>query len=178
MLDLRLTTVLLLGAALTACTDDDTATAPGGPSFAEDAGHNAAEHIKEVNAVSFEFESPCNGEIITFSGTEVLTATFVDTPEALENGNSVHNHFTSRTDATGTGSVSGATYSIHDIITQNFESPSPPAPQFTASVRENFKVTSTDPGLDFRFKVLIHAVANPSSGFKLTKELEEATCQH
>jgi hypothetical protein len=79
--------------------------------------------------------------------------------------------------ATGTGPTSGATYAIHDIITQNFESPSPPAPQFTASVHESFKVTSSDPALTFRFKVLIHAVLSPGSGFKLTKAVEEATCQ-
>jgi hypothetical protein len=171
-----LTAGILLAAALAACADDELATSPGGLASAEDAGHNAAEHIREVNPVSFEFESPCNGEIITFSGTEVLTATFVDKPENLANGNSVHNHFTSRTDATGVGPVSGATYTIHDIITQNFESPSPPAPQFTASVHENFKVTSSDRALGFRFKVLIHVLANPSAGFKVTKELEEATC--
>jgi hypothetical protein len=177
MIQIRLPAGLLLAAALAACGDRDLATAPGRPAFAEDAGHNATQHVREVNAVTFEFESPCNGEVFLFSGTELLTGTLVDKPENLANGNSVHSHFTSWTDATGTGPTSGATYAIHDIITQNFESPRPPAPQFAASVHESFKVTSSDPALTFRFKVLIHAVLGPGSGFKLTKEVEEATCQ-
>jgi hypothetical protein len=167
---------LLLAAALTACTDHDLATAPDRPSFAEDAGHNAADHIREVNAVSFEIENPCNGELVVFSGTEVRTGTFVDKPENLENGFSVHSHFTIQTDATGTGQVSGATYTLHDIFTENFESPSPPAPQFTGSVHGSSRVTSSDPALSFRFRLLIHVLASPAAGFKLTKELEEATC--
>ena len=169
---------LLLAVALTACadTDHDFTTAPGAPSFAEDAGHNAAQHIREVNAVSFEIENPCNGEIIPFSGTEVLQATLVDKPENLENGFSVHSHFTIRTEATGIGPESGATYTVRDIFTENFESPSPPAPQFTASVHATTRVTSSDRALGFRLKLLVHVLANPAAGFKVTKELEEARC--
>jgi hypothetical protein len=176
MIRYRLAAGLLLAAALTACADNDLATAPDRLSFAEDAGHNAAEQIREVNAVSFEIENPCNGEVIAFSGTELLAATFVDKPENLANGNSVHSHFTIRTDASGTGPVSGAAYTLREIFTENFESPSVPAPQFTASAHASTRVTSSDPALSFRFKLLVHVLANPSAGFKVTKEVEEATC--
>jgi hypothetical protein len=169
---------LLLGAVLAACDQSGAAPSPTEPSFAEDAGHNAAEHIKEVNQVSFELENPCNGEVIVMSGTEVLQATFVDKPENLENGFSVHNQFQSQVDATGTGPLSGATYSMHDVTIQNFESPSPPAPQFTASFHETAQVTSSDPTLDFVFKALVHVLLNPGTAeFTVTKDREEGTCK-
>jgi hypothetical protein len=169
---------LLLAAALAACGENGAAGSPTEPSFAEDAGHNAAEHFKEVNQISLELENPCNGEVIVFSGTEVLQATVVDKPENLENGFSVHNHFQSQVDATGTGPLSGATYTIHDITMTNFESPSPPAPQFTFSIHDAAKVTSSDPALDFRFKALVHVLLNPGTGeFTVTKDQEGATCQ-
>jgi hypothetical protein len=174
----RTISALVLGAALAACDQSGAAGSPTEPSFAEDAGHNAAQHIKEVNQVSFELENPCNGEVIVFSGTEVLQATFVDKPENLENGSSVHNHFHSQVDATGTGPLSGATYTMHDVTSTNFESPSPPAPQFTASIQDAAKITSSDPALDFRFKALVHVLLNPGTAeFTVTKDREEATCQ-
>jgi hypothetical protein len=163
-------------AALNACAGDDDVTAPTGPAFAEGAGHNSVVHIRETQAISFEFENPCNGEVIVFTGTENLHGTLVG-PDP-ESGSTPHNHFHSQVEATGTGPVSGATYSIHDIFSQSFQSPSGPAPQFTASLHEKFKATSSDPGLSFRFKLLVHVVLNPSlNEFKLTKELEEATCR-
>ncbi len=178
MTSYRTISTLLLGAALAACDQTGAARSPTEPSFAEDAGHNAAEHIKQVNPVSFEIENPCNGEVIVVSGTEVLQATYVDKPENLENGFSVHNHFRSQVDATGTGPLSGATYSIHDVIMQNFESPSPPAPQFTSSFHETAEVTSSDPALDFAFTALVHVLLNPGTAeFTVTKDRQEATCQ-
>ena len=178
MISHRMIAGVLLGAALAACDQNGAAPSPTEPSFAIDAGHNAAEHIKEVNQVSFEIVNPCNGEVIVFSGTEVLRATFVDKPENLENGFSVHNNLVSQVDATGTGPSSGATYSIHDIVTQNFESPSPPAPQFTASFHDTAKVTSSDPALDFTIKQLVHVLLNPGTAeFTVTKDQLEVTCQ-
>ena len=178
MISYRTIAGLLLGASLAACDQNGAARSPTGPSLAEDAGHNAAQHVKEVNPVSFEIESPCNGEIIVFSGTEIDQATFVDKPENLANGNSVHNEFRAQVDATGTGPLSGATYTIHDINTESFESPSPPAPQFTASVHDNAKVTSTDPALNFTIKQLLHVLLNPGTAeFTVTKDQLQVTCQ-
>jgi hypothetical protein len=171
---------LLVAALIAGCSDDrnPTMTGPATPSFVEDAGHNAAEHLKEVNQVSFEIENPCNGEVIVFSGTEVFQATLVDKPENLENGFSVHNYFQSQVDATGTGPLSGATYTIHDIVMANFESPSPPAPQFTATFRETAKITASNPALDFTIKALVHVLLNPGTAeFTVTKDLEGATCR-
>jgi hypothetical protein len=172
----RLTAGLLLAAFVTAC-DRDNGSPLTGPSLAEDAGHNSAEHFQEVNPVSFEFENPCNDEIIVFTGTEVLQATVVDKPENLENGFSVHNYFHSQVNATGIGPVSGASYAIHDISMSVFESPSPPAPQFTASFHETAKVVSSDPALNATFKALVHVLLNPGTAeFTVTKDQETATC--
>ena len=174
----RTISVLLLGATLAGCDQSGAARSLTDPSLAEDAGHNAAEHVKAVQQVSFEIENPCNGEVIVFSGTENLQATLVDKPENLANGNSVHNQVRSQVDATGTGPLSGATYTIHDINTENFESPSPPAPQFTASIHDNAKVTSSDPALNFTIKQLVHVVLNPGTAeFTVTKDQLDVSCQ-
>jgi hypothetical protein len=163
-------------AFLNACAGDDAVTAPTVPAFVEGAGHNSVVQIRETQPVSFEVENPCNGEVIVFTGTEDLQGTLIG-PNP-ESGATPHNHFNSQVDATGTGPVSGATYSIHDIFSQNFQSPSGPAPQFTASLHESLNATTSVPGLSFRFKLLVHVVLNPSlNEFKLTKELEEATCR-
>ena len=178
MISYRMIAGLLLGTALAACDQNGAARSPTEASLAEDAGHNAAQHVKEVTPVSFEIENPCNGEVIVFSGTELREATFVDKPENLANGFSVHNQFRSQVDATGTGPLSGATYSIHDINTGIFESPSPPAPQFTASIHDNAKVTSSDPALNFTIKQLLHLLLNPGTAeFTVTKDQLEVTCQ-
>ena len=178
MISSRTIAGLLLGVSLAACDQTGAGRSPTEPSLAEDAGHNAAQHVTEVNEVSFEIENPCNGEVIMFSGTEVLQATYVDKPENLENGNSVHNYLHSQVDATGTGPLSGATYSIHGVSMENFESPSPPAPQFTARFHDTAKATSSDPALDFTIKQLVHVLLNPGTAeFTVTKDVEAVTCQ-
>ncbi len=175
----RLATGALFAVAiLTACTGGDAPTAPTTPSLrVEDAGHNAADHFKVVEAVELEVESPCNGELIAFSGEAIYQTTLVGTREALDAGFSVHREFQSRLQATGIGQESGATYTIKEIFHENFESPSPPAPQFTFSLGSMFQVTSDLPGLSFDGHFGLHALALPSGAFKVTRELESVECK-
>ena len=172
----RFTAGLVLAVVLTACAGDPADT-PSGPSYAIGAGHNAADHVTTTTQVSFSLVSPCNGETIPFSGTQVIENTKVATPEDLENGFSVHNQLRMLVDATGTGSVTGASYSIHQVSSQNFESPSPPAPQFEAKFQMTSQVKSSVDGLDFRVRQLIHGVLAPSMDqLKFTANVLETTC--
>jgi hypothetical protein len=173
------TSALLVAALLTACAGDDTATGPTTPSLiVEGAGHNAADHFKVVEVGDFEIESPCNGELIVFSGENIYQLTLVDTREHLDAGFSVHSEFQSHTRATGTGPLSGAGYVINDIFHENFESPSPPAPQVTIMAHGTAHITSDLPGLSFVGHFAFHGVALPSGEFKVTRFLESAECRN
>jgi len=130
-----------------------------------------------VEAVELEIESPCNGELIAFSGEAIYQFTLVGTREALDAGFSVHEEFQSRLRATGTGQESGASYTINEIFHESFQSPSPPAPQFTFSVGGMFHVTSDLPGLSFDGHFGFHGLALPSGEFKVTRELERVECK-
>ena len=169
---------LLLAAALvTACADDQPTTAPATPSFAEDAGHNAADHFKIDEPIAFQFQNPCNGELIDMVGWETGQITAVDTRENLDNGNWVHFEHLGRAVATGTGATTGATYSLNDVFHEGFESPSAPAPQVAISFREMLHVTSSAPELDFTVRVLFHLVHQPpADDVLITKDIESVTC--
>ena len=169
---------LVASALVTGCASEDAPTAPVTPNLAvEDAGHNAADHFRFVEAAEFEVESPCNGELITFSGTSVSQITVVDTREALDAGFSVHNEFQSHTRATGTGSESGVEYTINDIYHDGFNSPSPLAPQATFRFGGMFHVTSSVTGLNFDAHFGFHFIALPGGGFKVTRDVGNGVCK-
>jgi hypothetical protein len=173
----RIVPALVAAALLAACSSEEPSTAPASPGLrVEEAGHNAADQFKITEPLSFELDSPCNGETIVFTGEVTTQGTFVDTREHLDNGNSIHSEIQSSLSATGTGSVTGASYTIHDVSHESFDSPSVPAPQFTASFHETFHVTSSDRGLDFSFRQLVHVLNSPATGFKVTRDTETAIC--
>jgi len=178
MRSLMLTGVAILTAAfLTGCGSEPSPTAQSSPSLTANAGdHNTADHFTAVEAVSFEIESPCNGEAITFSGTATSQITLVDTREHLDDGNAVHSEFQQHTTATGTGSLTGATYTIDDIYHESFQSPSPPAPQVTFGANGMTRVGSDIAGLSFRGHFVFKAVIPAGQDFKVTTSLEGVTC--
>jgi hypothetical protein len=170
--------MLMVGTLLTGCTREDSPTAPTTPSLAvEGAGHNTADHFKVVEATEFEVESPCNGELITFSGVGISQLTLVGTREDLDAGRAVHSEFQSHNRATGTGAESGASYKINDIFHDGFNSPSPLAPQSTFRFGGMFHVTSGVPGLSFDGHFGFHAVILPTGEFKVTREVGDVVCK-
>jgi len=173
----RIAPALLAVALLAACSAEQPSTAPASPDLrVEEAGHNTADHFTTTEPVSIELDSPCNGEIIVFTGEVTTQGTFVDTREHLDNGNSLHSEIQSSFSATGTGSVTGASYAIHDVSHESFDSPSVPAPQFTASFYETFHVTTSVGALSFTFRQLVHVLNSPATGFKVTRDTESVTC--
>jgi hypothetical protein len=168
---------LLTAALITACTEDQPATAPATPSFAEDAGHNSTDHFKIDEPIEFQLQSPCNGELIDLVGRETGQINAVDKRENLDNGNAIHFEHHGRVQATGTGATTGATYSVNDVFHEGFESPSVPAPQVTVSFRETLRVTSSTPGLGFSVRVLFHLVHQPpADDVRITKDIESVKC--
>jgi hypothetical protein len=174
---LTLTSAIAILSLSTGCAADDP-TAPMPPSLrVEEAGHNATEHQSGVDAIEFEIQNPCNGELIAFSGTDTYQVTLVGTPEALASGNSVHSTFQSHVRATGTGSESGATYTLDDIFQGSFNSPSPPATQFTFAEHGRLRITSDVAGLSFVGYFRFRGVVLPDGEFKVVVESERVECQ-
>jgi hypothetical protein len=179
MRTLTFTGVAILTAAfLTGCGSESSPTAENIPGLTADAADpNTADHIKTVEAgVTFEVENPCNGEVIVFTGTAKSQVTFVDTRENLDAGSALHAEFQQRTTATGTGSETGATYTITDIFHEGFESPNPPAPHFTLSEHATTRVTSDIAGLSFIGHFVFQGVVPSGQDFKLTVGLDRLTC--
>jgi hypothetical protein len=168
---------ILTAAFLTGCGSESNPTGESTTSpTAYEIAHNTADHFTAVEAVSFEIESPCNGESITLTGTAESQVTYVDTRENLDAGNSVHTEFQQRTIATGTGSVTGATYTINDIFHEGFDSPNPPAPHATFGSHSMTRVTSNVAGLSFSGHFVFQAVIPSGQDFKVTTSLERVTC--
>jgi hypothetical protein len=179
MSDYTRTAGLLLAAlALGACAGDDPVTAPTTPSLrVEGAGHFSTDHFKIDEPVVLSFESPCNGEVIDFVGRDVGEINAVDTRENLDNGNSLHFEHHSHVTGTGSGELSGITYSVNDIFNEKFESPSVTAAQFTASFTEVMHVTSPVPGTSFTARFAVSVVLTPSADeAKVTRDLSSAQC--
>jgi hypothetical protein len=168
---------ILTAAFLAGCGSESSPTAENSPGLTADAiAHNTADHFTSVEAVSFDLDSPCNGESITFTGTAESQLTLVDTRENLDAGNSVHAEFQQRTTATGTGSETGATYTINDIYHEGFDSPNPPAPHVTFGSNGMTRVSSDIAGLSFSGHFVFRAVVPSGQDFKVTTSLERVTC--
>lgn len=178
MRSLTLTGAAMLAAVLlTGCGSDSDPTAADLPALTTGATDpNTADHFQTVEAVTFELESPCNGELITFSGTAETQVTLVDTREHLDAGFALHMELQQHTTASGTGSESGATYTINDIFHEGFESPNPPAPHFTVTAHATTRVTSDIAGLSFLGHFVFQGVAPSGQDFKVTTSLDRLTC--
>ena len=178
MRSLTLTGAAMLTAALlTGCGSDSDPTAVNLPTRTADATDpNTADHFQTVEAVTFEVENPCNGELIIFSGIAETQVTFVDTREHLDAGFWLHMELQQHTTASGTGSETGATYTINDIFHEGFESPNPPAPHFTVAEHATTRVTSDIAGLSFLGHFVFQGVVPSGQDFKVTASLDRLTC--
>jgi hypothetical protein len=169
--------LLCLASVLGACATDGTTPAPTDPSFAVGTGHNATDHFTIDQPIEFQIDNPCNGELIDFVGRETGQINAVDTREHLDNGNSIHFEHLSHVVASGVGQQTGAQYAINDVFHEVFESPSPPAPQFTAGFHDALRVTSAPPGSGFQLHTQMHVVLSPSANeAKVTRDIESVSC--
>ena len=169
---------ILTAGFLTGCGSESSPTGESTSSpTAYAIAHNTADHFTAVDPVTFMIDSPCNGESITLTGTAESQITNVDTRENLDAGNSVHMEFLQRTTATGTGSVSGATYTLNDVYHESFESPNPPAPHATFGAGGMTRVSSDIAGLSFSGHLVFQAVIPSGQDFKVTTSMEKVACR-
>jgi hypothetical protein len=178
MQSLTLTGAAILTAALlTGCGAESGPTAENVLGLAADAAdHNVADHFKVVVTGIFDVESPCNGELIILSGEERDQFTLVGPRELLDAGFFYHLEFQQHVRATGTGSETGATYTLNDMFHENFNTPNGPAPHFTYSAHATSHVTSELPGLSFDIHFVVHVVGPSGKDIKVTRDVESVTC--
>ena len=170
-------TAMLAAALMTGCGADSSPTAQTSSGLAADAAdHNVADHFKSVVPGTFDVENPCNGELIILSGEEIDQLTLVGPREALDAGGFLHMEFQQQVRATGTGLESGATYTLKDMLHENFEVPNETAPHLTFSSHGTSHVTSDSPGLSFDIQFVFHFVIPSGKDFKVTREVARVTC--
>jgi len=176
---MRLTGVAMLAAAfLTGCDADSSPTAQTTPGLTADVtDHNVADHFKSVTTVTFsDAVNPCDGEQITFTGTVESQVTVIGSREMLDAGNYLHREYQQHVQATGTGSETGATYTINDIFHESFDWPNGSAPHLTLGDHATTHVTSDLPGLSFKAHFVFHLVVPSGKDFKVTTTVDRVTC--
>jgi hypothetical protein len=178
MRSLTLTGAAILTAALlTGCGAESGPTAENDPGLtANAADHNVADHFKSVVTGTFDVRSPCNGELIILAGEEIDQFTLVGPRDLLDAGIFYHLEFQQQVRATGTGSETGATYTLKDMLHENFERPTEPPTHLTFSSHGTSHVTSDRPGLSFDIHSVFHIVAPSGKDIKVSREVESVTC--
>lgn len=162
---------LLMGTLLTGC-GADSPTAENASPLSPDAALTAM-HVVSTIPLDETFVSPCNGEPIHFTGTLSAEDTFVgDSPDYY-----LHHELQVLVSETGTGLTTGASYIVHDVNHEGFNSPTAPAPNFTFTYRENYFFNSTTPGLSFSGRFFVHYLALPSGEFFVTRDSGSLECR-
>src|SRR5215213_8698128 len=113
---------ILTAALLTGCGAESGPTAENTPGLTADA--KIADHFQVREVITFEVENPCNGELITFTGESFYQMTVVGTQEeGPDAGTPVHFAFQGVVQVTGTGSESGASYTLYDTYHEGYNAP-------------------------------------------------------
>lgn len=170
MRSLTLTGVAILAAALiTGCEAESSPTDENAAGLIADAvAQNTPTHSKVVEPFTEPLASPCNGEVIVFSG-EAITK--------MNDVGGLHSELQGSASGAGTGPESGATYAYHLVFHENFNTPSPTALQANHFANANARVSSSLRGLSFTAHFVFHAVALPGGEFKVTRNLDRVECK-
>jgi hypothetical protein len=169
MQSLKLTGAAILGFALmSGCEAGSDLTAENPPELTADAAevYNSGKVVESFTELGV---NPCNGEEILFSGVAIYRIVEVDGGE--------HSIFQTSSYATGTGSVSGATYTAHLISHETFNTPSADAPQLEFFANANVRIISSVPELSFTAHFVSHGLVLPSGEFKLTRNVDRVECK-
>jgi hypothetical protein len=113
--------------------------------------------------------NPCNGDVVTFSGTMHVVNTY--TTDA-SGGTHVKSHINYQ-DVTGTGYPSGLTYNVrtvsNEVVNDN------DGPQSEATVISTVKLTARGPALDFFLRLVMHVTVNANG--ETTSEVQEVSIE-
>jgi hypothetical protein len=154
----------LVVALMTGCGAESGPTAESAPGLTADA--EIADHFELREVITFEAANPCNGELITFIGESFYQVTVVGTQEeGPDAGQPVHFEFQQVVKVTGTGSETGASYTVNDTYHEGYNAP------HNYLERGSFHATSSVPSLSFRGYFDFHVVVLPSGEFTVTHEV-------
>jgi hypothetical protein len=172
---MRSPTPILTGAAmlvavlLTGCGAEAGPTAETAPGLA--AERHEAEHSSITYPLDDSIVNPCNGEKIHVTGYVLEQINVVDV-----GGGELHFEMHDVVHETGTGVATGASYRLHDVTQEGFNSPSGAARNLTYTFRDKYHVMSKTPGLSFTGQFFLHVVVLPSGELKVTRELGSVEC--
>ena len=172
--DLTMRSLTLAGAAIlavslmTGCEAGSYLTAENAAGLTADAAE-VSNSGKVVESFVERGVNPCNGETIVFSGVAIYRIVEVDGGE--------HSIFQTSSYSTGTGSVSGATYTAHLISHETFNTPSADAPQLEFFANANVRILSSVPQLSYTAHFVNHGVLTPTGEFKLTRNVDRVECK-
>jgi hypothetical protein len=166
-----LTSTALAGALALGCTDQPTPTGPpGDPALSPPAlERQTVEHFTFREPFEEDVISPCTGEVVHFTGE--LFEQLTRLAEGI--------HFEDQTllSGTGTGTVTGTTYSVRRAFHASFNSPSVEAANFTLTVETTVRGITAGPDENFIIHFRLHITVLPSGEVATEVEVESAECR-
>jgi hypothetical protein len=166
-----LSTAALAGALALGCTDQPTPTGPpGDPALSPPAlERQTVEHFTFREPFEEDVISPCTGEVVHFTGELFEQQTHLE--------GDIHVEQNVVLSGTGTGTVTGTTYSGRQAFHLSFNSPSVEAGNFTLTVETTLRAITAGPNENFIIHFRLHITALPSGEFATEVEVESAECR-
>jgi hypothetical protein len=164
-------------ALLTGCGTESGPTGESAPSLAAASHPNTTEHNRFVTQLDEVFSSPCNGELIHYTGTLVTDMHFVFSPDMLDPvPDTLHSVLHMMVRETGIGLTTGTVYTAKDNFYEGFTLPDGHDQYQSFSFHEKFRITADAPGLSFGGHLQVHFVGVPDGDGKFTKVVEGEEC--
>lgn len=115
--------------------------------------------------------NPCNGDLVTFSGTLHVVNTM--TTDA-DGGTHLKTHINYQ-DVTGTGNPSGITYKVRTVTNEVVNDDD--GPQSTATVISTVKLIAQGPTLDYFMRTVLHVTVNANGETTSTVQEVNVECR-
>jgi hypothetical protein len=159
-------------ALLTGCGTESGPTGESVPSLAAASHPNTTEHTRSVTLLDEVFSSPCNGELIHYTGTLATDMIFVASPDTLFQHAVLHMVIKE----TGVGLTTGTVYTAKDNFYEGFTLPYGHEQYQSFSFHEKFRITADAPGLSFGGHFQVHFVGVPDGDGKFTRVVGAEEC--
>ena len=157
---------------LTGCGSESGPTGEGAPSLAAASHPDSTAHTTFVELLDEVFPSPCNGELIHYTGTARTQMNFVASPDTLFQHVVLH----VVVKETGIGLTTGAIYTAKDNIYEGFTLPYGHLQFQSFRFHEKFRITTPTPGLSFGAHFQVHFVGVPDGDGKFTRIVGAEEC--
>jgi hypothetical protein len=165
-------TAMLALALVTGCGSESGPTGENAPSFAAASHPDSTAHRTFVELLDEVLPSPCNGELIHYTGMARTQMTFVASPDTLFQHAVLH----IVVKETGIGLTTGAIYTAKDNIYEGFTLPYGHLQFQSFRFHEKFRITTPTPGLSFGAHFQVHFVGVPDGDGKFTKTVGAEEC--